>query len=215
MAYQPNHDDHVVLSSGKALHPYFDHLNHAKFDKKDHLMAADWHDRQMAASFKKGHHSAALFHGAHKQLHQRAAAGKPTRIQFAPADTFFNHLEPQRREHWVNRSKQIREENKALAPLEKYRTWSTQLTKSRTVDMQEMKRIEQDRNPPSAVLVPKETQHPEKPAEMDDMVKRIIVARRAERDGNRPTETERKPELPPEQQEAIRQAIAARRGQRG
>lgn len=219
--YKPSFSDTVVLSTGKPMHSYFDHPNHNGFDNVDHNLAADWHNRQIHSKFKEHNYPAVLFHSAQKALHERASAGKPTKMQFAPSDTFFAHLEPKRKDYWTKWANQIRSNNKHLAVLEPYRMTSmlsdpeTTLVKSRTVDLQEVKRIEQDREPPSSPLTAKPTYHPESKQETDVLLTKILAGRRAERNGgSAPVESDNTPELPEDRKELIRKIIADRRGGR-
>ena len=221
--YKPSFSDTVALSTGKQLHSYFDHPNHNGFDPTDHKLAADWHDRQIFKHFKAHDYPAVLFHSAQKTLHERAATGKPTKMKFTPSDEFFGQLEPRRKEFWTKWANTIRTHNKQLAVLEPYRLGhmagesepAPTLTKSRTVDLQEVKRVEQDREPPSSPLEAKEVHHPESKKDTDNLMKKIMSNRHAERHGGSASSDEdNTPELPADHQELIRQIIADRRGGR-
>jgi hypothetical protein len=230
--YQPNLGDTVELSTGKLLHPAFDHPNHNGFEPVDHKLAADWHARQARGHTSRLDHHAANFHFAQKKLHEMAAEGRGTKIRFAPSIESLSHLPPHRKAFWQRHAANVAEDNKVLEGLEPYRMSNViapeKITKSRTIDNQEVKRVEMDRNPPQPRIVAEETEN-SVPPEYRELLNTMMANRRAQRHGDvtgadldgdtqfPQHARERHPpqsQLAPETQDMIRDVVARRQGQR-
>ena len=88
------------------------------------------------------------------------------------------------------------------------------LTKSaftdQTVDLPEVKRVEQEREPPAPALKATEAV----PPGYGDILRQMIKDRRSARHGSSPSDDAEKPQLDEDQRERIRAAIARRRGGR-
>jgi hypothetical protein len=235
--YKPSLSDTVQLSTGKNLHFYFDHANHAGFDPTDHKLAADWHNRQAKAHTKD--YRAARFHFAQRDLHELAAQGKSTKISHVPSEAVLNTLPTQNKDFWKNKAKSTAEMNEKLKTLEPFRMAAVlsgkeqpsepvdhvgsifgaakkkTLAKSKSVDMQLSKKIEMDRNPPPAPLVAEETENSINP-EYKELLSLTLAKRRAQRHGEanpnnvQGGEGDPRKLISPEQLDSIREAISRR-----
>lgn len=203
MIYSPGLEENVMLSTDKPLHMHFDHPNHNGFSPKDHLLAADYHNRigrSASNDYRK-----ALFHFAQRDLHALAAQGKPTRIGHVPSESFLSKISPDKQDFWRNKAKEQEEINSQLKAIEKYRltnvlsdstsdTTSSQrmmnmfsrarnLAKSKSsADYSLARKIEMDKDPPPPVLVAKETKNSLDP-EYRQLLETILAKRKAERGG--------------------------------
>lgn len=237
MKYKPSLSQTATLPSGSVMNLYFDHPNHNGFGPHEHLEAHNWHHNMAKKFATEGNIEGHDFHKAQADLHALAANGSPTVHRPVPTDEMIRQRHPNHQDMWRREAEKIKEHNKIVSAAEPFRMnnmvsseyrppdlkkmrslFKRKMQKSHhTVDLQEIKRVEQDRDPPPPALIPKDTQHPDDVVD-SDLLKQIIAKRQAQRNGvanpGEQNTSDPRQQLPEDQRDAISAAIAARRGQR-
>jgi hypothetical protein len=219
MGYKPELSQTATLPTGAVFNMHFDHPNNNGLSPSDHAHAAHWHAQRAQDQTKVENFSATAFHQAQAILHANAAQGivnHKMQVTAAPHDPTkdvnakeHNKLMDELAPFRLNAQLAGAPVNKAkLADFIKNRG---KLTKSSfthpTIDLQDVKRVEQDREPPKPPLHAIDATHPG----YGDLIKQAVKNRKAERNGTSSSDdTSGTPQLDENHKELIRAAIARR-----
>lgn len=234
MKYKPSLTQTAALPSGGVISHYFDHPNHAGLESNQHLEAAHWHSNMAKKHATESNAEGHDFHKAQADLHLLAAAGHQTKIRPVPSDAMIQQRHPNNQDMWRRESEKIKEHNKVISAAEPYRMvnmlkgntppdpnkmramFKKRMAKSNhTVDLQEVRNVEMDRDPPAPPLQAQDA--PMNDTEgYGDMLQQMMAKRKAERHGesgvSEQSTSDPRQKLDADMQDRIKAAVANRTG---